>query len=158
MSSVSLEQTPSRIGKYRILRHLKTGGMAAVYKAEDPKTGRIVALKVLNSESAAQPKRLERFRREARQGARLRHENIVALYDFGEAEGTLYLALELVEGIDVEELIQRYGPLEPDDARGIVMQIARALDYAHHMGVVHRDIKPSNILITKRHGRCVAKL
>ncbi len=158
MSTSGAELNPSRIGRYRIVQHLKTGGMAAVYKAEDPKTGRVVALKVLTPESAAEPRRLERFRREARQGARLRHENIVTLYEFGEADGRPYLALEFVDGIDVEEILRLHGPLTPDDARAIVVQVARALDYAHHMGVVHRDIKPSNILITRRHGRCIAKL
>ncbi len=158
MSSASPEPLPARIGKYRILCHLKSGGMASVYKAEDPDAHRVVALKVLTTESANQPKRLERFRREAKQGARLRHENIVTLYECGEADGRFYLALELVDGVDVEELLRMYGPLSPKDARSIVTQMAQALDYAHRMGVVHRDIKPSNILITRRHGRCIAKL
>jgi hypothetical protein len=153
------EQPPPRIGKYRIIRHLKAGGMGSVYHALDPEAGREVALKVLSAESASQPKRLERFRREAKQLARLRHENIVALFDFGEAEdGTLFLALEYIDGVDVEEMVRERGPLRPEVARDIVFQIARALDYAHHMGVVHRDIKPSNILVTERHGRYVAKL
>jgi hypothetical protein len=132
--------------------------MAAVYKAEDPDNQRVVALKVLTAESASQATRLERFRREAMQGARLRHDNIVTLYEFGEADGRPFLALEFVDGVDVEELIREYGPLSPEDARAIVTQVAQALDYAHDMGVVHRDIKPSNIMITRRHGRCIAKL
>jgi serine/threonine protein kinase len=158
MSSGSPEPTLSRIGRYRIICHLKTGGMAKVYKAEDTETGRAVALKVLTAESASNPRRLERFRREAKQGARLRHENIVSLYEYGEADGMLFLALEFVDGVDVEELIRIHGPLRVQDARSIITQIARALDYAHSMGTVHRDIKPSNMLITRRHGRCVAKL
>src|ERR1700682_644807 len=123
------------MGKYRILSHLKTGGMAAVYKAEDPETGELVALKVLSAESAHQPSRLERFRREAKQGARLRHENIVTLYEFGETEGTFYMALELIDGIDVEELVRQHGPMSPDDARSIVTQVAQALDYGQSMGM-----------------------
>jgi serine/threonine protein kinase len=158
MSSASSEPVPRRIGNYRIVAHLKSGAMAAVYKAQDTVTGRIVALKVLSPESANQPKRMERFRREAQQGERLRHENIVSLYDFGESDGTMYLVLEFIEGVDVEELIRLHGPLTPEDAHNIVVQVARALDYAQQMGVVHRDIKPSNILITRRHGRCIAKL
>jgi serine/threonine protein kinase len=158
MSSALPEQTPKRIGKYRILSHVKSGGMASVYKAEDPDDGRIVALKVLSAESANQPSRLERFRREAKQCARLRHENIVTLYEFGEEDGVLYMAMELVDGIDVEELLRLHGPLDAEDARNIVAQMASALDHAHQMGVVHRDIKPSNILITMQHGRCIAKL
>ena len=154
----SPQTMPERIGKYRLLRYLKAGGMANVYKAEDPDTGLVVALKVLSNESAEQPKRLERFRREARQGARLRHENIVTLYEFGETAGTMYMALEYIDGIDLEELIRRHGALGTEDALEIVTQVARALDYAHRMGMVHRDIKPSNILITQKHGKCIAKL
>ena len=149
---------PETIGRYRLLRHLKAGGMANVYKAENIETGLVVALKVLSTESAEHPKRLERFRREAKHGARLRHENIVTLYEFGEGAGTLYMALEYVDGIDLEELIRRHGPLGTDDALQIVTQIARALDYAHRMEMVHRDIKPSNILITQKRGKCIAKL
>jgi tRNA A-37 threonylcarbamoyl transferase component Bud32/tetratricopeptide (TPR) repeat protein len=115
-------------------------------------------LKVLSTESANQPNRLERFRREAKQCARLRHENIVTLYEFGEADSVLYMAMELVDGIDVEELLRLHGPLDAEDARTIIAQIASALDHAHRMGVVHRDVKPSNILITMQHGRCIAKL
>src|SRR3954447_20088063 len=106
MSSGSERSIPGQIGRYRILRHLKSGAMASVYKAEDTETARIVALKVLNPESAVQSKRLERFKREARQGARLRHENIVRLYEFGELDGTYFLAMEFVEGIDIEEIIR----------------------------------------------------
>jgi len=158
MSSGSPQPVPAQIGKYRIVCHLKSGGMAAVYKAEDVTNGRVVALKVLNPESAAQPKRLERFKREALQGERLSHDNLVTLYEHGEADGRLYLVMEFVDGIDIEESIRLHGPLSPNDARTIIMQVARALDYANGMGVVHRDIKPSNILITRAHGRCVAKL
>ena len=158
MSSALPEKMPKAIGKYRIISHLKTGGMASVYKAEDPDNDRIVALKVLSAESANQPSRLERFRREAKQCARLQHENIVTLYEFGDDDGVLFMAMEFVDGIDVEELLRMYGPLDADEARGIVRQIASALDHAHGMGVVHRDIKPSNILISMQHGRWVAKL
>jgi tetratricopeptide (TPR) repeat protein len=83
---------------------------------------------------------------------------MVALYESGDDQGTLYLALEFVQGVDVEELVNQHGPLTPDDARTIVTQVARALDYAHRLGVIHRDIKPANILITERQGRCIAKV
>src|ERR1700747_3092030 len=122
MASASQERAPPRIGKYRIICHLQSGAMASVYKAQDTESEQIVALKVLSTESANQHKRVERFRREALQGARLRHENIVSLYEFGEADGALYLALEFVEGVDVEELLRLHGPLTPDDARSIVTQ------------------------------------
>lgn len=158
MSTGSPRPVPTRIGKYAILRHLKSGGMAAVYKAEDTESSRVVALKVLNPESAVQNKRLERFKRECRQGARLKHENIVRLYESGEIDGKHYLAMEFVDGIDIEEIVRLYGPLSADDTRAILVQMAQALDYAQRMGVVHRDIKPSNIIVTRKHGRCVAKL
>jgi serine/threonine protein kinase len=149
---------PSRIGKFRILRHLKSGGMAAVYQAEDTESGRVVALKVLNPESAVQNKRLERFKRECRQGARLKHENIVRLYEYGEIEGKHYLSMEYVDGVDIEEIVRQYGVLSAADTRSIIAQVAQALDYAEAMKVVHRDIKPSNIIVTRKHGRCIAKL
>src|SRR5690242_9515933 len=137
MSSGSERSGPGQIGRYRIVRHLKSGAMASVYKAEDTDTGRIVALKVLSPESALQSKRLERFKREARQGARLRHENIVRLYEFGEFDRTYYLAMEFVEGIDIEEIVRQHGPLTIEDTRSIITQVAQALDYAQRMGVVH---------------------
>src|ERR1700728_4041042 len=115
MASALPDQPPNRIGKYRILSHLKTGGMAAVYKAEDPDNGRIVALKVLAPESANQPNRLERFRRQRQKCARLRHDNTVTLYEFGEDDGVLYMTMELVDGIDVEELLRLHGPLDAED-------------------------------------------
>jgi tetratricopeptide (TPR) repeat protein len=132
--------------------------MAAVYQAEDTDSGRVVALKVLSPESALQSARLERFKREAAQGARLRHENIVRIFESGVIDGQQYLAMEFVEGIDIEEIVRQYGPLTVEDTRSIVVQVAKALDYAQRMGVVHRDIKPSNILVTRQHGRCLAKL
>src|SRR4051812_15908863 len=100
------------IGKYDVLAHVATGGMGAVYKARDRDTGAVVALKILPPELAAHPIRFERFQREARHSARLRHENIITLYDFGEANGTHYLALEFVEGIDLAEHIHLQGHLD----------------------------------------------
>jgi eukaryotic-like serine/threonine-protein kinase len=147
-----------RLGKYEILAHVATGGMGAVYKARDMELGREVALKVLLPETAAKPHMLERFRREARSAAKLRHENIVTLYEFGENHGTFYLALEFVEGIDLHDYITKKGKLAVADALEIMTQAGRALAHAHRQGIVHRDIKPSNFLIAHKDGRMVIKL
>jgi hypothetical protein len=147
-----------RIGKYEVLAHIATGGMGAVYKARDTELGRIVALKIIPPDTAGKPAALERFRREARSAAKLRHENIVTLYEFGEARGVYFLALEYVDGIDLQAYIERKGRLKPDKARRILVQAARALDHAHKQGVVHRDVKPSNFLVTRRDGGLLVKL
>jgi serine/threonine-protein kinase len=161
MSSESAAKGPQRtiqIGKYRVLAHLATGGMGAVYKAYDAAARCDIALKVLTPEMAAKPIMIERFRREARNTAKLKHENIVQLYEFGESGGIYYIAMEFVEGIDLAEYIDRKGPLDPDEALRLVTQAAKALDHAHRRGIVHRDIKPSNFLLTRRKGRLVVKL
>lgn len=149
---------PQRIGKYEIINRIATGGMGAVYKARDVDLNRPVALKILNPELASRDIMLERFRREAKAAARLRHENIVAIYDVGEANGANYLALEFVEGQDLHDYINQKGRLDPEEARQILIQAAKALDHAHRAGVVHRDIKPSNFLITEHEGKLLVKL
>jgi hypothetical protein len=140
----------ARIGKYDVVSHVATGGVCAVYKAIDTELGREVALKVLPPSVAENADALERFRREARHAARLRHENIVTLYDFGEWSGAYFLAMEFVAGIDLLTYITDEGPLEPNEALAILMQAARALDHLHKFGLVHRDIKPGNFLLAKR--------
>ncbi len=139
-----------RVGKYEVVSHIATGGMGAVYKAIDTVLKREVALKVLPPEMASKPNALERFRREARNAARLRHENIVTIYEFSQAATTFYLAMEFVDGIDLQEYIDRKGRLEPEEARLIALQSARALEHAHTQGIVHRDIKPSNFLLARK--------
>src|SRR5262245_25122712 len=99
----------ARIGKYEVVAHVASGGMGAVYKAVDTDLKRTVALKVLTPELAAKPSAIERFRREARHAAKLRHENIVTVYEFGNDGATWFLALEFVEGIDLGEYITRKG-------------------------------------------------
>src|SRR6516165_9449875 len=103
----------TQIGTYEIKAHIATGGMGVVYRAFDGEHGRDVALKVLPAELAAQPDKLERFRREARHGIQLRHKNIVQIYDFGDAGGVYFLVLEFVEGLDLHQYIQEKGPLDP---------------------------------------------
>jgi serine/threonine-protein kinase len=158
MSSALL--TPgTRIGRYEVVAHLATGGMGEVYKARDVELGRIVALKVLPAhQSEKNPNAIERFRREARHAARLSHKNIVTLYDWGQDGGTWFLALEFIDGIDLNSHINAKGRLDPQEAWLITIQAARALDHAFQQGVVHRDIKPSNFLLTRSGKKMRVKL
>ena len=146
------------LGKYEILTRLGSGGMAAVYKARDSETGQLVAIKVLPPDTADNPVLLQRFEREARTAARLNHENIVAVYELGEANHIHYIAMEYVPGIDLDRYINAKGRVAVDETLEVLTQAARALDHAHQFGVVHRDIKPSNFLLTKVDGRLVVKL
>jgi serine/threonine protein kinase len=147
-----------RLGKYKVLAHIATGGMGTVYKASDEELGRTVALKILDTEMAEKPSTLERFRREARHAARLSHKNIVTLYEYGQANGMHFLALEYVDGIDLYDYIERKGKLGPEESRRILVQAAKALDHAYQQGIIHRDIKPSNFLLTRDHDRMRVKL
>lgn len=152
------ESHPKRLGKYEIIKHIASGGMGSVYKAVDSKLGRQVAIKVLFANLAANPMMVERFHREAKAAAKLAHENIVTLIDDGEIDGTHYLVMEFVEGVDLYNYIAKKRRLDPEEARKILLQAAKALDHAHHQGVVHRDIKPSNFLLTKKDGKLLVKL
>jgi serine/threonine-protein kinase len=152
------KERSKRIGKYEVVKHIATGGMGAVYRAVDTELDRQVALKVLNPEIAAKQNMLDRFKREAKAAAKLRHENIVAIYDVGEVGGTHYLALEFVDGLDLHEYICKKGKLPAEEARQIIIQAAKALEHAHKQGIVHRDIKPSNFLIALQNDRLVVKM
>jgi eukaryotic-like serine/threonine-protein kinase len=134
-------------GRYRIVRRLGAGGMANVYMAEDEELDRPVAIKILNDRYANDELFVERFRREARSAAALSHPNIVSIYDRGEAEGTYYIAMEVIDGASLKELIRQNGRLRPAQAIAYTRQILSALRFAHKNGIVHRDIKPHNILI-----------
>jgi serine/threonine-protein kinase len=134
-------------GRYRVLSRLGAGGMAEVWSAEDSQLGRRVALKLLASRFAADPDFRERFRREAAAAAAMQHPNIVSIYDRGEWEGTSYIAMELVNGPTLKQLITQRGPAGPGAATDIAIEILQALRYAHKRGIVHRDIKPQNVLI-----------
>ncbi len=137
-----------RLGKYEILRQIGAGGMGAVYLARDSELKRTVALKVLPKERATNPTLVKRFRSEARTAAQLKHDHIVTVYEAGEADGYLYIALEYVEGTDVHELIRKRGVIPVRRSIEIVQQVALALQHIYERGVVHRDIKPSNLLVT----------
>jgi beta-lactam-binding protein with PASTA domain/tRNA A-37 threonylcarbamoyl transferase component Bud32 len=137
-------------GRYRIVRKLGSGGMANVYLAEDEELGRRVAIKILNDRYANDELFIERFRREAKSAAALSHPNIVSIYDRGEAEGTYYIAMEVIEGRSLKELIMTRGPLPIAQALAYMHEILEALRFAHRHGIIHRDIKPHNILIGER--------
>jgi serine/threonine protein kinase len=134
-------------GKYRLLDEIGRGGMGVVYKAEDTKLGRQVAIKVLPEAFTADPERLARFEREARVLASLNHPNIAAIYGVEEAEGKRFLVLELVEGESLAERLSR-GRLTIEDTLEVCRQVAVGLKGAHERGIIHRDLKPSNVTIT----------
>ncbi|HEX4349163.1 MAG TPA: serine/threonine-protein kinase, partial [Verrucomicrobiae bacterium] len=132
-----------------IIALIGKGGMGAVYKARQPGLDRMVALKILPPQTANGPGFVERFNREARALARLNHPNIVAVYEFGTANGLPYFIMEFVDGLNLREL-ERAGKLTAREALQIVPQICEALQFAHDEGIVHRDIKPENILLDKK--------
>jgi tetratricopeptide (TPR) repeat protein/predicted Ser/Thr protein kinase len=134
------------LGRYQVVAELGRGGFATVYQGYDPGLERYVALKVLHPELTRDEAALRRFQREAMAVARLRHPNVVIVYEFGEQTGTAYIVMEFVEGTTLKEKLGK--PLPLDEAQRIVGDVASALDYAHGRGVVHRDIKPANIMIT----------
>ncbi len=145
----SPEELGQHFPQFEIVELLGKGAMGAVYKARQPKLDRYVALKILPPEVAKDPAFAERFMREARALAMLNHASIVAVYDFGEADGLYYFLMEYVDGTNLRQTIAS-GGLRPPEALAIVPQICDALQFAHDEGVVHRDIKPENILIDKR--------
>ena len=132
-------------GRYRLLRRIGSGGMADVWLAEDPHLQRQVALKVLHSRFAQDREFVDRFRREAEAAASLQHPNIVSVFDRGEVEGTYYIAMQLLEGRSLKELID--AGLTPEQAVGLVRQVLEAAGFAHRNGVVHRDLKPQNVIV-----------
>jgi Protein kinase domain len=132
---------------YRIEGLLGRGGMGVVYRAEHPRLGATIALKVMEPELAMDEAFRERFVREARTAAGIKHPNIIPIYDAGEWQSDLYLAMRLIDGDDLKTMLRKEGPLPLERTYGIGMQIASALDAAHRNGLIHRDVKPGNILV-----------
>jgi serine/threonine protein kinase len=141
------------LGSYRILAELGRGGMGTVYRAVHVTRGYPIALKVLAPQLAQSPNFARRFLREMEAMRRLHHRHIVRLYQAGQAQGMLYMAMELLEGGSLDRRLAE-GPLDLPSAVAILAQVAAALDHAHHHGVIHRDVKPSNVLFA-RDGRAV---
>ncbi len=134
-------------GRYLVERRLGTGGMAEVYGCEDLQLGRHVALKVLHENLAEDPDVVARFRRESQSAAGLQHPHIVSVFDRGDWDGIPYMAMELVDGVTLKDVIRDQAPLDPVKSIDQISQVLDALRYAHKRGLVHRDIKPQNVLV-----------
>lgn len=139
--------------QYQVVRPLGRGGMGAVYLARDVALHRHVALKVLRNDLKTREDARERFRAEARLSAQLEHPGIVPLYAFGETSRIMYMAMRYVPGDSLGDRIRAQGRISPEETRLVLIQLARALDYAHGQGVVHRDLKPENVLVDRETGR-----
>ncbi|MCX5337048.1 MULTISPECIES: serine/threonine-protein kinase [unclassified Streptomyces] len=138
-----------QVAGYRIEREIGRGGMAVVYRARDLRLDRTVALKLLAPELARNDTFRRRFTHESRAAAAIDHPHIVPVFEAGETDGVLYIAMRYVEGSDLRHLLDRQGPLAPAVALRIAAQVASALDAAHEHGLVHRDVKPGNILVAR---------
>lgn len=135
-------------GRYTVVRRIARGGMATVYEAVDTRLDRTVALKVMHRHLAEDPEFRARFEREAKSAARLSHPHVVAVFDQGESDDLVYLAMEYVPGRTLRDVMRRFGPLSPEQSLVIMDAVLEALDAAHAAGFVHRDIKPENVLLS----------
>ena len=142
----------TRLGQYRIDAFVARGGMGEVYRATDERLGREVAIKRLPTWLADDERSRERFLAEARNAAGLEHPNVLPVYDAGETDGILWIAMRYANGSDLKEILRRDGPLAPDRVIALLEGIADAIDAAHARGILHRDVKPANILVVREHG------
>ena len=138
-----------QLGKYEIVGKIGQGAMGEVFKAHDPILGRDVAIKTMTASIGSDEELRKRFHREAQSAARLSHPNIITIFDFGEDQGKVYMAMELLEGDDLKDLIGRHTPLTLEEKLGLMEQICDGLSFAHAKDVVHRDLKPANLHIQR---------
>ena len=138
----------ARLGPFEILAPLGAGGMGEVYRARDSRLGREVAVKVLSSEFSTDPDRRRRFEQEARSASALNHPNIITIHEIGSSGPTVYIAMELVEGGTLRDLLST-GPVTAKRLFDLAFQIADAVAKAHAAGIVHRDLKPENVMISR---------
>ena len=149
MSDAQASRVGSMFGPYHLKRLLGRGGMGEVYEAEHTVKEWTVAVKLMSDTFSKDPVFRERMKREARIAGRLQEPHVVPIHDYGEIDGQMYMEMRLIEGIDLDSVLKRFGPLTPPRAVAIITQIASALDAAHAAGVMHRDVKPHNILVTR---------
>ncbi|MEM9942257.1 MAG: serine/threonine-protein kinase, partial [Planctomycetota bacterium] len=135
------------IGRYKIIEFVAGGGMGLVFKAEDPRLGRLVCLKILHPIMASNEEAKTRFAREAKSASKLKNDRIVTVLDLGEHRELPFLVMQLLDGKSLRQAIDSDPDMDHDNVRDICRQIAEGLDYAHSKGILHRDIKPENILL-----------
>src|SRR4029450_294266 len=138
-----------KIGKYPIIERIGRGGMGSVYKAHDPVLDRLVALKVVSAETDQTDRVRARFFREAQACAKLSHPNIVTIHDLGEADGNLFIVMELLDCDELRQLLAKRAITHLEDKFPIMLQICEGLEFAHDKGIVHRDVKPANIFVLR---------
>ena len=134
--------------RYVVMSRIGSGGMADVYKAEDRKLNRLVAIKVMKAEFREDTGFVAKFQKEAQAAAKLSHPNVVNVYDVGEDRGLYFIVMELVEGITLKNYIAKKGKLSVKEATSIAIQVSLGLEAAHNVGIIHRDVKPQNIMIS----------